>query len=99
VNITREQLAEQTRREIDEAFHEWPREHEVEVAAEKARLNEQKSSATPDGDRGEREVESDGSGLPLQREFARERELETAPEVARIPTRYRPPRVIGNWSG
>jgi hypothetical protein len=104
VTMTQQQLAERARREIDEAFREWPREPEVEVAAEKAREIARRNTAAQDGDRGDplvkpAEEAEEGRPGPVSREFAREGSLESAPEVSRLPVRYRSPRPVGNWSG
>ena len=41
-----------------------------------------------------------GPERPKVREFAREGSLEAAPEVGRLPVRYRPPRRLGSaWAG
>jgi hypothetical protein len=97
VKLTAEERARRARAEIDAAFAEWqPKQPE---AGEKA--VEQEISVTPASEHGERPggVEFERDVLPIPREFAREGELEAAPGVARLPTRYHVPRVPGNWSG
>jgi len=52
----------------------------------------------PDPDQGERAAAE--TGRSATREFPREGSLESAPEVGRLPARYRPPRLLGSgWAG
>jgi hypothetical protein len=113
VKLTRAELAEQTRRELAEAFREWrPPGHEEQrshgttdarTLDELERANgpviEHRSSSAPDSDRREPVAEADHPALPVPRDFARPRSLEAVPGVARrsIP---RHPRPVGSgWAG
>ncbi len=99
VKITQEERRRQARAEIDAAFAEVRSERNAEVAVENAQLSEQRHNVVPNNDHGEPAFATEGPALPLPREFAREGQLALAPDVARLPTRYRPPRTLGNWSG
>jgi hypothetical protein len=104
VNITREQLAEQARREIDEAFREWqPKEyegHSTRPLLDKP-VMEQRSASAQDGDHRQPVAEADRPALPAPREFAAPGSFEAVPGVARLPVpRYRRPRPVGSgWAG
>ena len=57
-------------------------------------------SNVPDRDQGEHAETEAEPERPTMREFAREGSLEAAPEVSRLPVRYRPPRPLGSgWAG
>src|SRR5215471_647703 len=91
--ISAEERCRRAREEIDRAFAEYPREPEAE-----ARRIEQRSDVIEEYDQGQPAAKINSSPVPVPRQFAREGELEAAPS-ARLPTRYRVPRDIGNWSG
>jgi len=82
--------SQQAREAIAAAFAERPSEREVALAAEKAQEAEQRSSG-PDRDRDqEGHVEAEaGPERPIASEFAREGELESAPQARSLPVRYR----------
>ena len=97
VKLTAEERVRQARAAIDAAFAEvaaeTPRDERESDQTEKQRLSagehdERPGAARPDPD-----------AAPILREFAREGEFEAASGVARLPTRYHVPRVLGNWSG
>jgi hypothetical protein len=97
VSITEEERRKRAREEIAKAFPEWrPKEPEAERVG--GRSIEQRS-VIEDGDHGAGEAKTERLELPLPREFTREGQLEAAPDVTRLPTRYRPPRRLTNWSG
>jgi hypothetical protein len=87
VKLTRQELAEQSRREI----------------AEEERANgpviEHRSSPAQDSDRSEPVAEADRPALPVPRDFARPSSFETVPGVARRPIRRRPRPVGSGWAG
>jgi len=97
ISVSFEERRRQAVEAVRAAFAERPTEREVELAAEKAREVEQRCSV-PDPDQGERaEAET---GRSATREFAREGSLGSAPEISRLPARYRPPRLLGSgWAG
>jgi hypothetical protein len=98
VKLTRQELAEQARREIDEAFREWrPPGHE------KGRANgpviEYRSSPTQDGDPSGTVAEADHPALPVPRDYARPSSLEAVPSAARRSIPRRPRSVGSHWAG
>jgi hypothetical protein len=95
VKLTDEERVRQARAAIAAAF--------AEVAVETTR-DERESDQTGKhrhtaSEHDERNARPDRDAVPIPREFAREGELEAAPGVARLPTRYHVTRVLGNWSG
>ena len=96
--MSREQLAEQSLREINEAFREYrPPGHEERANGP---VIERRSSPAPDGDRSEPVAEADRPSLPVPRDFARPSSFDAVPGVARrsIPRRHRRPLGSG-WAG
>jgi len=78
------------------AFAERPR--EIEHVGEKAQEIEQRSNVTDAETAAEPTTAK--PERPKVREFAREGSLGSAPEVSRLPARYRPPRLLGSgWAG
>jgi hypothetical protein len=95
VTLTEEQRVRQAREAIEAAFAE------VVVARDERERDQTGEQPRAVGERDERPdvAKPDRDALPIPREFARGGELEAAPGVARLPTRYHVPRVPGNWSG
>jgi hypothetical protein len=96
VRLSRQQLAEQAQREIDEAFREWQPPRHVEERSHRTtdartldefpadgRVIEHRSSPAQDGGRSEPVAEADGPALPVARDFARPSSFEAVPYVAR----------------
>ncbi len=96
MNLTQQQLAEQTRREIAEAFREWrPHEREEHPIWPTGQLIEQRSALAQDDDRSQPVAEADRRALPIPREFAAPGSPEVVPTVVSLPaSRYRPPRRV-----
>lgn len=94
--ITFEEQRRQAVEAIRAAFAERPR--EIEHVAEKAQEIEQRSNE-PDA-KTAAEPRTAEPERPKVREFAREGSLGSAPEISRLPARYRPPRLLGSgWAG
>ena len=98
VKLTRQELAEQARREIAAAFREYrPPGHEEERA--NGPVIKHRSSPAQDSDRNEPVAEADRPALPVPRDFARPSSFEAVPGVARLPIRRRPRPVGSGWAG
>jgi len=94
VKLSRAELAEQSRREIREAFREYrPPEHEEELTD--GPVIEHRSSPVQDGDRSGPVAEADHPALPVPRDFARPSSFEAVPVVARRSI-SRCPRPVGS---
>jgi hypothetical protein len=105
VSVTQEERRRRAIEAIDAAFAERPAERDVEfgrsntgqspyrasgeLITENSAMIEQRSE----------EGEATRQGRPIPRDFARQGPLAAAPDVARLAIRYRPSRVIGEWSG
>src|SRR5215469_11337348 len=84
--ITFEEQRRQAVEAVRAAFAERPREIE-----QRSNVPDAKTAAEPTTAQPER---------PKVREFAREGSLGSAPEIRRLPARYRPPRLLGSgWVG
>ena len=98
VKLTRQELAEQARREIAAAFREYrPPGHEEERA--NGPVIEHRSSPAQNSDRSEPVAEPDRPALSVPRDFARPSSFEAVPGVARLPIRRRPRPVGSGWAG
>src|SRR5215471_1997002 len=94
--ITFEEQRRQAVEAVRAAFAERPR--EVEHVAENAREIEQRSNV-PDAETAAEPTTAEPE-RPKVREFARKGSLGSAPEISRLPARYRPPRLLGSgWAG
>ena len=98
VKVTRAEIAERARRQIDEAFREYRRPgHEEERP--NGPVIEHRSNPVQDGDRSGPVAEADHPALPVPRDYARPSSFEAVPGVARrsIPRRPRP--MGSGWAG
>src|SRR5215471_845291 len=84
--ITFEEQRRQAVEAVRAAFAERPREIEQRNNVPDAETATEPTTAEPE--------------RPKVREFAREGSLGSAPEISRLPARYRPPRLLGSgWAG
>lgn len=103
-HVTPEERRRRAREEIDAAFperqpgYEPPPQPPVPKNSDLQTTEERQRCAREEIDAAFPERAPDGPpGIP--REYAAEGPLEGAPDVARLPTRYRPMRILGEWSG
>jgi hypothetical protein len=98
VKVTRAELAERAKQQIDEAFREYrpPRHEELRANGP---VIEHQSAVAHDGDRSGPVAEADRPALPAPRDFARPSSFEAVPGVARRPIPRRPRPVGSGWAG
>jgi hypothetical protein len=99
--LSAEEFAERMRQEIRESFREWKPSEDKESSMWPLLdepVSEKRSALAQDADHGEPSPEANHSASSPPREYSREGPLEAEPSVARLPTRYRPPRSAGRWS-
>ena len=86
MRVTRAELAAEAKRRIDAAFREYSPPETIDMPP-----SIDTPAVLPEPPEQPKE--------PVIREYARPGPLAAAPGVARLPTRYRPPRPVGDWSG